>query len=96
MKMTTVHRTQIVGKCPRGHVDVYDAEFTVIGYGAISRVLWVEEIQKQIEILTADKTTQEQLTYNLAVNLDCHVRTVGTHSRFKTACAADPTQNNGA
>ena len=86
MKITTVHKTTIVGKCPLGCIDIYEAEFTVFG----RRILMVEAIQKEIERLTVNETTQENLTYSLADVLGCHVKTKDVHSQFSSKCFADP------
>jgi len=82
--MTTTHKTTIVGRCPHGCPDVYEAEFTVDG----TAVVTVESIQSHIDRLTAEPVYQEDLTRKLAAATGCRVRTVGSHGRFLTTCEA--------
>lgn len=84
--MTTTHRTTIVGRCPHGCPDVYEAEFTAAG----EAVVRVEDIQAAIDRLTAEPVYQEDLTRRLAAATGCRVRTVGSHGRFVTTCEAAP------
>jgi hypothetical protein len=83
--MTTTHKTVIVGRCPHGCHDVYEAEFTIVGESVVT----VESIQESIDRLTAEPVYQEDLTRRLAAAVGCRVRTVGTHGRFLTTCEAE-------
>ena len=83
--MLTVHKTTIVGECPHGGVDIYEAEFHVS-----NAVLAVETIQKAIGTLTRNAIYQENLTSTLANCLGCRVVTRGMHGRFETTCEAMP------
>jgi hypothetical protein len=83
--LATVHRTTIVGRCPHGCADVYEAEFHVSG-----RVLIVEAIQEAIDAATAEPIYQEALTQRLADRLDCAVVTRGAHGKFLSECRAEP------
>lgn len=84
MKVETVHRTTIVGRCPLGCADVYDAEFRVTG----DAVLQVERIAEAVADLTRDPVFQEDLTRRLAARLGCVVVTRGRHGVFDTECTA--------
>lgn len=84
--MLTVHRTTIVGKCPHGCPDVYEAEFHVTGL----EVLAVEVIQRAIFDATLQPIYQEDLTKNLGALLGCKVVTRGRHSAFDTECTCEP------
>lgn len=83
--MRTVHRTDIVARCPLGGTDIYEASFTVAG-----TMLLVEDIQRHIDHLTAEPIYQEELTGRLAVRLKCRVETIGRHGRFTTECVHEP------
>ncbi len=85
MKTTTVHRTTIVGKCPHGCPDVYEAEFHIE-----NRVVTVESIQAEIDRATEAPIYQESLTQTLADRIGCPVVTSGAHGRFMTECRAVP------
>jgi hypothetical protein len=85
MSYTVTHRTTIVGKCPHGCADVYEAEFAASG-----RVVRVEDIQAVIDAVTAEPCYQEHLTQVLANLTGCVVSTVGEHGRFATTCRAEP------
>ena len=85
MKTKTVHRTTIVGECPRGGTDVYEVEFHVDNL-----VITVESIQAEIDRATQEPIYQESLTQTLADRLDCQVVTSGRHGRFVTESRADP------
>lgn len=80
----TVHKTAIVGRCPHGCADVYDAEFRVTG----DAVLQVERIAETIADLTREPVYQEDLTRRLARLLGCVVVTRGRHGVFDTECRA--------
>lgn len=83
--MITRHRTTVVGKCPHGCADVYEAEFEIA-----DRVITVESIQSEIDAATAEPIYQESLTQRLADRVGCVVTTTGTHGRFLTTCRAEP------
>ena len=82
--LSTVHRIQVVGKCPLGCDDIYDIEFHVD-----SVVIPVETIQDAITQLTRDPIYQEDLTRKLCESLRCKVVSRGTHSKFATECVAE-------
>jgi hypothetical protein len=82
--VTTTHETTIVGKCPHGCPDVYEAEFIITGEAVVT----VESIQAAIDRHTAEPAYQEDLTRRLALAVGCRVRTVGCHGRFLTTCEA--------
>lgn len=90
MKIKTIHRTTIVGKCPHGCADVYEAEFHVE-----NRIVTVETILSEIVLVTREPIYQESLTQMLADHLGCHVVTVGVHGQFTTECRADPDRAGG-
>lgn len=83
--MKTIHRTIIVAKGPHLATDVYNAEFHVD-----NQTITVEDIQLEIDEVTAEPIYQEQLTQKLADGLGCVVVTYGTHSKFFTTCTAEP------
>ena len=85
VKTKTVHRTTIVGKCPHGCADVYEAEFHVE-----NRVITVESIQAEIDRATQEPIYQESLTQTLADRLGWQGVTSGMHGRFGTECRAEP------
>lgn len=87
--MTTVHRTTIVGKCPHGCHDIYEAEF------ATHDLIRVEDIQSAIERHTAEPIYQEHLTQRLADEVGCEVTTTGRHGQFTTTCKALPGDGGG-
>ena len=82
---TTIHRTTIVGQCPHGCPDTYDAEFHIR-----SAVVMVEDIQKAIDCEIAAPVYQELLTLRLAELLKCKVVTRGRHGNFLTECTVEP------
>lgn len=83
--MTTIHRTTIVGKCPLGCADVYEAEFHVK-----SKLIEVGDIADAIKEATENPIYQENLTQLLADNIGCKVVTKGRHTQFETTCEAEP------
>jgi hypothetical protein len=82
--MRTTHRTTIVGQCPHGCPDVYEAEFHT------TKLIRVEDIQAAIDRLTSGPLYQEELTKLLAIETECRVVTRGMHGRFETTCEAEP------
>ncbi len=85
MNTTTTHKTTIVGKCPHGCDDVYEASFIVEG-----RVLRVEDIDAAIIGCTKEPIYQETLGQALADILECKVVLEGKHGRFETLSISDP------
>jgi hypothetical protein len=83
--MQTVHRITIVGKCPLGCQDIYQAEFHIS-----NKVIEVGDIADAIKEATENPIYQEVLTQLLADNTGCRVVTVGRHSQFETTCEAEP------
>jgi hypothetical protein len=81
----TTHKTTIVGKCPKGCDDLYDATFTVFG-----RVIEVELIDEAIRQATEKPIYQEALGTYLAERLGCTVALVGRHGRFLTESVSNP------
>jgi hypothetical protein len=86
--MKTIHRTTIVGRCPHGCDDVYEAEFRIS-----DRIVVVESIQEAINESTADPIYQEELTQKLADLIGCEVATKGVHGPFCTECIANPRES---
>lgn len=82
--MLTIHKTTIVGKCPHGCPDVYQATFQT------NRLIPVETIQAEINKATAEPIYQETLTQLLADRVGCIVTTIGDHGGFRTECIAEP------
>lgn len=89
--MLTIHRTTIVGECPLGCIDIYEAEFHVV-----SRVIEVGDIADAIREATEEPIYQEDLTQLLANNLGCKVVTRGMHTQkqvnFSSTCEAEPSK----
>ena len=85
MNTRVTHRTTIVGKCPHGCQDIYQAEFHVD-----HRVITIESIQEAIDTTTEKPIYQEDLTQALANKVGCKVITKGSHGRFETTCVSDP------
>ncbi len=83
--MQTVHRTTIIGKCPLGCDDLYDAEFHVT-----NTFIEVGDIFDAIKEATEEPIYQEALTQILADNIGCKVITKGRHMQFETTCEAEP------
>jgi len=84
--MMVIHKTMIVGKCPHGCADLYQAEFRVR-----NRVIPVERIQEEIDAATKEPIYQEDLTQALADSLGCEVQLEGVHGRFNSISSATPT-----
>lgn len=83
--MKTVHTTTIVGSCPAGCADFYEAEFHTE-----DRLVRVEEIQAEIDRAVERPCFQEDLTQRLADRLGIRVVTRGVHGKFRTTCEAVP------
>ena len=71
--MKVVHRITIIGQCPKGCSDIYQAEFHT------NQTIMVEDIGRSISLATKTALTQEELTQRLADLTDCRVVTHGTH-----------------
>ena len=77
--MIVEHRLTIVAKCPVDDCpDVYGCTVTT------SRVIMVEDIWKCVKELIRSPRTQEDITINMARQLECRVETVGVHSAIRT------------
>jgi hypothetical protein len=81
--MQVIHQFTFRGRCPVDDaIDSYDVLITT------NRLIKVEDIIKAASDLL-QPLFQEDITQQLAVRLNCCVRTVGYHSGVKTTCTAE-------